>query len=120
MALTLIDAPWLLPTEPDLFEIKTIFLEVVAPARIPTDWFWRSVADWGLVVAGVPEAPVSVAIAYVQRSYKSKVQTSETSMCAIKNIKKRRQNCTFGSLVYLQFRIWSPYNLIHKFGPPVL
>ena len=31
-----------------------------------------------------------------------------------------RQNCTFGLPVYLQFRIWSPYNLINKFGPPVL
>jgi len=31
-----------------------------------------------------------------------------------------RQNCIFGSPIYLQFWIWSPYNLIHKFSLPLL
>jgi len=35
-------------------------------------------------------------------------------------LKTFRQNCTFSSPVYLQFWIWSPDNLVHKFGLPVL
>jgi len=35
----------------------------------------------------------------------------------INDILKLRQNCTFGPPVLLQFRIWFPDNLIHKFGP---
>lgn len=31
-----------------------------------------------------------------------------------------RKICTFGPPLYLQFRIWSPDNLIHEFDLPVL
>ena len=33
-------------------------------------------------------------------------------------IKENWQNCTFGAPLLLQFCIWFPDNLIHKFGLP--
>ena len=33
---------------------------------------------------------------------------------------KKQGKIAIGPPLYLQLQIWSPYNLIHKFGPPVL